>query len=73
MGRSSGYAPSAQCPLRPLEACRLCVPGATGPQDCPTVALVMADAELREELRLLRAELRSAGSGAGALSDRAAG
>ena len=50
--------PEAQCPLRPGEACWLCVPGATGPQDCPTVALVMADPELRAQLAELRASLR---------------
>ena len=48
----------ARCPLRPGEACGLCVPGATGPQDCPTVALVMADPELRAQLAELRAALR---------------
>lgn len=46
----------AQCPLRPGTACSLCVPGATGPADCQTVALVMADPELREQLAELRRE-----------------
>jgi hypothetical protein len=40
----------ARCPLRPGDACSLCVPGATGPRDCPTVALVMDDEDLRDEL-----------------------
>jgi hypothetical protein len=43
-----------QCPLRPGDACSLCVPGATGPQDCPTVAEVMRDPELRARLAELR-------------------
>lgn len=42
--------PAARCPLRPGEPCTLCVPGATGPQDCGLVYLVMDDDELREEL-----------------------
>jgi hypothetical protein len=37
------------------------VPGATGPHDCQTVALVMADDDLRSELARLRfAELAAA-------------
>lgn len=40
--------PSAKCPLRPGDPCSLCVPGASGPQDCPTVRLVLEDPELRE-------------------------
>jgi hypothetical protein len=43
------------CPLRPGDACTLCVPGATGPQDCPTVAEVMRDPALRARLAELRA------------------
>jgi hypothetical protein len=39
-----------KCPLKPGQACTLCVPGATGPQDCGTVYLVLSDPELREEL-----------------------
>ena len=42
--------PDAQCLLRPGEACRLCQPGATGPDDCPTAYLVMTDDELRAGL-----------------------
>ena len=49
-------APNAMCPLRPGDACTLCVPGATGPQDCPTVAAVMRDPDLRARLAELRRE-----------------
>jgi len=42
------------CPLRPEEACSVCVPGATGPQDCGLVYLVMSDPELRERLHDIR-------------------
>lgn len=45
--------PNALCPLRPGDACTLCVPGATGPQDCPTVAEVMRDPELRVRMAKL--------------------
>jgi hypothetical protein len=44
------------CPLRPGDMCTLCVPGATGPADCPTVAEVMRDPELRARLAELRSE-----------------
>lgn len=44
----------ARCPLRPGEPCTLCHPEATGPQNCPTVGLVMDDDELRAELALRR-------------------
>lgn len=37
-----------RCPLRPDDPCSLCQPGATGPQDCGLVYLVMDDPELRE-------------------------
>ncbi|WP_406567848.1 DUF6767 domain-containing protein [Dactylosporangium fulvum] len=39
--------PEPRCPVRPGEPCTLCQPGATGPQDCGLVYLVMSDAELR--------------------------
>ena len=45
-----------KCPVRPGDACSLCVPGATGPQDCQLVALVMSDPDLREQLVELRRE-----------------
>ena len=48
--------PDAQCPIRPGDACTLCQPGATGPQDCGLVYLVMSDPDLREELNRLRKE-----------------
>ncbi|MGB3953747.1 MAG: DUF6767 domain-containing protein [Brooklawnia sp.] len=37
-----------RCPLRPADPCSLCQPGATGPQDCGLVYLVMDDPELRD-------------------------
>jgi len=39
-----------RCPLRPGDACSLCVPGATGPHDCGLLYLVMTDPDLRAEL-----------------------
>ena len=39
-----------RCPVRVGEPCTLCVPGATGPQDCGLVYLVMDDEELRAAL-----------------------
>jgi len=41
------------------EACSLCVPGVTGPEDCGLVWLVMEDPDLRERLAELRAEARA--------------
>lgn len=52
--------PTAHCPIRVGESCSLCFPGATGPQDCGLVHLVMRDPELREELARMRAEQRRA-------------
>lgn len=46
--------PVPMCPLRPGESCTLCNPGATGPEDCPTVYAVMTDPELRLRLAQLR-------------------
>ena len=46
----------ARCPLRLGDMCSLCVPGATGPADCPTVAEVMRDPTLRARLAELRRE-----------------
>lgn len=41
----------AACPLRMGQPCTLCHPEAhRGPQDCPTVAMVMEDDDLRAEL-----------------------
>jgi hypothetical protein len=43
--------PMPACPLRLDEPCTLCHPDAMlGPQDCPTVGLVMSDPVLRAEL-----------------------
>ncbi|WP_460526945.1 DUF6767 domain-containing protein [Flindersiella endophytica] len=51
-------APEPKCPIRPGDACTLCQPGATGPQDCGLVYLVMSDPELRAELHGLSQEPR---------------
>ena len=40
--------PEPKCPIRPGEACSLCVPGVSGPQDCGLVYLVMSDPDLRD-------------------------
>jgi hypothetical protein len=46
----------ALCPLRLGQPCTLCYPEAKlGPQDCPTVAFVLADDELRQALAANRA------------------
>jgi hypothetical protein len=47
--------PVPKCPLRLGESCTLCNPGATGPEDCPTVYAGMTDADLRLRLAELRA------------------
>ena len=49
--------------MRPGDACSLCVPGATGPEDCPLVTLVMDDPDLRARLAELRQEARRAAAG----------
>jgi hypothetical protein len=36
--------------LRPGDDCTLCEPGASGPEDCPAVYLVMSDAERAERV-----------------------
>jgi hypothetical protein len=46
--------PVPKCPIRPGDACSLCMPGVSGPQDCGLVYLVMSDPDLRERLHLLR-------------------
>ena len=45
-----------RCPVRPGDYCSLCVPGASGPENCPLVALVMSDPDLRERLAELQRE-----------------
>jgi hypothetical protein len=52
--------PDAMCPLRAGQPCTLCHPEAhLGPQDCPTVALVMADPDLRTGLSRWRSTHRA--------------
>jgi hypothetical protein len=52
--------PTPQCPIRVGEPCTLCVPGATGPQDCGLVWLVQDDPQMREELAVRRSGLAAA-------------
>ncbi len=50
----------ARCPLRDDQPCTLCHPDAhKGPQDCPTVAIVMDDDDLRAGLTTWRKAHRS--------------
>ncbi|MEQ6903157.1 DUF6767 domain-containing protein [Nocardioides sp. YIM 152588] len=56
--------PVPQCPIRLGEPCTLCSPGATGPQDCGLVWLVMDDPDLRERLAELRRERAASLAGA---------
>jgi len=46
--------PVPACPVRPTDACSLCLPGVSGPRDCGLVYLVMSDPDLRERLNRLR-------------------
>ena len=46
------------CPIRLGEPCSLCEPGATGPEDCGLVWLVMNDPDLRARLAEMRREAR---------------
>jgi hypothetical protein len=59
--------PVPQCPIRVGEPCTLCLPGATGPQDCGLVWLVQDDPEMRADLARRRSELA-----AGRRAERAA-
>ncbi|WP_284536714.1 DUF6767 domain-containing protein [Nocardioides sp. T2.26MG-1] len=43
-------APEPQCLLRPGDWCRMCQPGAHGPEDCQLVALVLSDPDLKARL-----------------------
>jgi hypothetical protein len=52
--------PEPKCPLRPGETCTLCEPGASGPEDCAAVYLVMTDPDLRERWVALRRAERQA-------------
>ena len=56
--------PQARCPIRPGDPCSLCVPGASGPQDCGLVYLVMSDPDLRDRLDRLGLK-KSLGGGSG--------
>ena len=49
-------APEPQCPLRTGDSCRLCHPGAHGPEDCALVGLVMSDPDLRARLAEIEEE-----------------
>ena len=49
-------APEPLCPLRTGDSCRLCHPGAHGPEDCALVGLVMNDPDLRARLAEIEAE-----------------
>ena len=40
----------ARCPIRVGDPCSLCHPGASGPETCGLVYLVMCDPDLRDEL-----------------------
>ena len=55
----TGSVVDALCPIRVGDPCSLCSPGASGPQDCGLVYLVMKDPELRDELGRLRARHRA--------------
>ena len=61
--------PEPRCPIRPGDPCSLCVPGASGPQDCGLVYLVMFDPDLRDRLHQIRRPRRdhvlNGGSGGG--------
>ncbi|GAB2882096.1 DUF6767 domain-containing protein [Nocardioides pacificus] len=48
--------PNPKCPIRPGEDCLLCFSGASGPEDCGLVYLVMEDPELRDQLTQIRRE-----------------
>ncbi len=51
-------ASTPRCPLRPDDPCSLCQPGASGPQDCGLVYLVMDDEDLRDLYREQMAKRR---------------
>lgn len=46
--------PVPKCPIRWGEPCTLCQSGATGPENCGLVWLVMSDPDLRAQLDELR-------------------
>ena len=45
--------------MRPGDACSLCQPGVSGPEDCGLVWLVMQDPDLRARLAELQREERA--------------
>ena len=45
--------------MRPGDACSLCQPGVSGPEDCGLLWLVMQDRDLRERLAELQREERA--------------
>lgn len=45
-----------QCAVRPGEPCRLCAPGATGPDNCPLAYLVWTDEDLFADLMFRKRE-----------------
>ena len=50
-GMAKNVSTRAKCPLQPGQPCNLCNADAyNGPQDCPVVALVMDDPQLRADL-----------------------
>jgi hypothetical protein len=55
-GRTHKTRPVAMCPIRINEPCLLCESGATGPEDCALVWLVMTDPDLRERLHEMKLE-----------------
>jgi hypothetical protein len=57
-----GSASPTACQVRLGEPCRLCMPGATGPEDCGLVYLVMTDPDLRAELARMREEWAVSGT-----------
>ncbi len=42
--------PDPPCPIRAGDLCKLCVPGATGPENCGLLYLVVSDPDLLAEL-----------------------
>jgi hypothetical protein len=52
--------PTPKCPIRPGDACSLCQPGVTGPEDCGLVWLVQNDPDLRDRLAELRRDAAAA-------------
>ena len=54
-GTAKKVSTRATCPLQPGQPCNLCNADAyNGPQDCPLVAIVMSDEDLREQMNAKR-------------------